>query len=126
MDGAYSVSMYYVYGGLECIVSPRFCTGGVLREEASTKVACADCRRKWPLLIVHGLMCGDSFIFFLVFGFLGVFELGAPFRLAPPVLRFVSLRAALDGWTPVSVSWLMAVRCVKRWWGGKPRRPWTN
>ena len=73
MDGAYSVSMNYVYGGLECIVGPRFCTGGVLGEEASTKVVCADCRRSCPLLIVHGLMCGDSFIFFLVFGFPSLF-----------------------------------------------------
>ena len=90
MDGAYSVSIYYFYGGLECIVSPRFCSGGVLGVEASTKVACADCRRRWPLLIVHGLMCGDSFGFFLVVGVLGVLELGAHFRLVPPFLVSVS------------------------------------
>jgi hypothetical protein len=86
MDSAYSVSMYYVYGGLECIVGPRFCTGGFLGEEALTMVICADCRRSCPLLIVHGLMCGDSFIFFLV-GLLVACELGAPFRLAPPLFR---------------------------------------
>ena len=26
------------------------------------------------------------------------------------------------GWIPVSFSWLVAVRCVNRWWGGSPRR----
>jgi len=72
------------YGGLWCIVSPCFCIDGVLWVEASTRVACADCRRSWPLLIVHGLIWGDSLGFFVA-GFLVVFELGAPFRLLPPV-----------------------------------------
>ena len=61
--------------------------------EASTKEACADCRRKWPLLIVHGLICGDSLGFFFVADFLGVFELGAPFRLLPTVLNFCFFEA---------------------------------
>ena len=97
MDGAYSVSMYYFYGGLGCIVSPCFCTGGVLWVEASTKVACADCRRNWPLLIVHGLICGDSLGFFFVADFLGVFELGAPFRLVPPVRSLCFFEAVSSG-----------------------------
>ena len=77
--------MYYFYGGLWGTVSPSFCIGGVLWVEATTKVACADCRRNWPLLIVHGLIWGDSLGFFFVAGFPCVFELGAPFRLVPPV-----------------------------------------
>ena len=85
IDGAYSVSMYYFYGGLWCIVSPCFCRDGVLCVEASLKVACADCRLNWPLLIVHGLICGDSLGFFFVADFFGFFESGAPFRLVPPV-----------------------------------------
>ena len=76
--------MYYFYGGLWCIVSPCFCSDGVLWVEASTKVACADCRRNWPLLIVHGLIWADNLGFFVADP-LVVFELGAPFRLVPPV-----------------------------------------
>ena len=108
MDGAYSVSMYYIYGGLECIVCPHFCTGGSLGEEASTRVICADCRRSCPLLSVNGLMCGDSFIFFLVFGFLVVCELGAPFRLAPPMFRLCFFEGS-SIWLKILVRFLVGV-----------------
>jgi hypothetical protein len=58
--GAYYISLYYSYGGLGCIVNPCFCAGGVIWVEASTKVACADRCRNWPLLIVHGSSSSSS------------------------------------------------------------------
>jgi hypothetical protein len=51
-------------------------------------------------------MCGDSFIFFLVFGFLVVFELGAPFRLAPPMFRLCFFEGSFI-WLEIIVRFLV-------------------
>jgi hypothetical protein len=48
-------------------------------------------------IIVHGLICGDSLGLFFVADFLGVFELGAPFRLVPPVFSLCFFEAVSSG-----------------------------
>lgn len=69
-----------VYGGLLCLVLFFDCIVGILIS-LLTVAACADKRRRRPLFIVQGLMCGDSLCFFLLVCCFGAWALDARFRL---------------------------------------------
>ena len=94
-----------IYGGLVCLVLFFYCIVGIpillLRV-----AACADKRRRRPLFIVQGLMCGDSFCFVRLVCF-SVFE---------------RWRRAFAWWSPV-LSWFSSwssltcrVCAVSSWW----------
>ena len=63
-----------------CLVLFFYCIVGILIL-LLTVAACADKRRRRPLFIVQGLMCGDSFCFFLLVRCFGAWALDARFRL---------------------------------------------
>ena len=69
-----------VYGGLLCLVLFFDCIVGILMSPL-TDAACADKRRRRPLLIVQGLMCGDNLCFFFLVCCFGSWLLDVRLRL---------------------------------------------
>ena len=69
-----------VYGGLLCLVLFFDCIVGILMSPL-TDAACADKRRRRPLLIVQGLMCGDNLCFFFLVCCFGSWLLDVCLRL---------------------------------------------
>ena len=99
-----------------------FCTW---RTSCVTVAACADKRRRRPLFIVQGLMCGDSFCFFLLVCCFGAWPLDARFRLVVSgvVLAFF---AGFSGVSSVRVLFLVGDgrQCLGVVWGsGHPEHP---
>jgi hypothetical protein len=72
------------------------CIVGILESVLSAIVACADRRRRRPLFIAQGLMCGDSFLFFSSFCLVvSVLECWTRASVwCPRMLALVSLGAA--------------------------------
>ena len=69
-----------IYGGFVCLVLYFDCIVGSLISPL-TVAACADKRRRRPLLIVQGLMCGDNLCFFFLVCCFGSWLLDVCLRL---------------------------------------------
>jgi hypothetical protein len=98
-----------------CVLFTVCAYGGILLAAAAALVACIDCVRSIPLLIVHGLMWTDNVGFFFLAHLSVAPAVRFRFLVSVVVLRLLSILASLfpDGLLSLDC-WLLwlVLRCV--------------